>query len=37
MTHIMPTTLQAADWEMFLIRTGVIVTIVTFLVFFFIV
>jgi hypothetical protein len=30
MAHIMPTTLQATDWETFLVRTGVIVTIVTF-------
>jgi hypothetical protein len=37
MTHVMPTTLQATDWETFLVRTGAIVTIVTFLVVFFIV
>jgi hypothetical protein len=37
MTHVMPTTLQATDWEMFLVHTGVVVTIVTFLVVFFIV
>jgi hypothetical protein len=37
MTHVMPTTLQAIDWETFLVRTNVIVTIVTFLVVFFIV
>jgi hypothetical protein len=37
MTHVMPTTLQATDWETFLVRTGVIVTIFTFLVTFFIV
>jgi hypothetical protein len=37
MTHIMPTTLQATDWETFLVQTGVVVTIVTFLVVFFIV
>jgi hypothetical protein len=24
MTHIMPTTLQATDWETFLVRTGVV-------------
>jgi hypothetical protein len=30
MTHIVPTTLQATDWETFLVRTGVVVTIVTF-------
>jgi hypothetical protein len=35
MTHVVPTTLQATDWEMFLVRTGVIVTIITFLVVFF--
>jgi hypothetical protein len=34
-THVVPTTLQATDWETFLVRTGVIVTIVTFLVAFF--
>jgi hypothetical protein len=37
MTHGMPTTLQATDWETFLVRTGVIVTIVTFPVVLFIV
>jgi hypothetical protein len=37
MTHVMPTTLQATDWEAFLVCTGVIITIVTFLVVFFIV
>jgi hypothetical protein len=37
MAHVMPTTLQATDCETFLVRTGVIVTIVTFLVVFFIV
>jgi hypothetical protein len=37
MTHVMPTTLQATDWEMFLVRTGVVATIVTFLAVFFIV
>jgi hypothetical protein len=25
MTHILPTTLQATDWKMFLVRTGVII------------
>jgi hypothetical protein len=30
MTHVMPTTLQATDWETFLVRTGVVVAIVTF-------
>jgi hypothetical protein len=24
MTHVMPTTLQATDWETLLVRTGVI-------------
>jgi hypothetical protein len=37
MTHVMPTTLQATDWETFLVRTDVIVTIVTFLVVLFII
>jgi hypothetical protein len=30
MAHVMPTTLQATDWETFLVCTGVVVTIVTF-------
>jgi hypothetical protein len=25
MTHVMPTTLQATDWETFLVRTGIVV------------
>jgi hypothetical protein len=25
MTHVMPTTLQATDWETFLVCTGVII------------
>jgi hypothetical protein len=29
MAHVMPITLQATDWETFLVRTGVVVTIVT--------
>jgi hypothetical protein len=37
MTHVMPTTLQATDWETFLVCTSVVVTIATFLVVFFIV
>jgi hypothetical protein len=37
MTHVMPTTLQATDWEMFLVHTGVVVSIITFLVVLFIV
>jgi hypothetical protein len=24
MTHVMPTTLQATDWETFLVRTGIV-------------
>jgi hypothetical protein len=24
MTHVVPTTLQATDWETFLVRTGVV-------------
>jgi hypothetical protein len=35
MTLVMPTTLQATDWETFLVRNGVVATIVTFLVVFF--
>jgi hypothetical protein len=31
MTHVMPTTLQATDWETFLVRTSVVVTIVIFI------
>jgi hypothetical protein len=34
MTHVMPTTLQATNWEMFLVRTGVIVTTLIFLIVF---
>jgi hypothetical protein len=30
MTHVMPTTLQATDWERFLVCTGVIVTTFSF-------
>jgi hypothetical protein len=26
MTHVMPTTLQATDWETFLVCTGVIIS-----------
>jgi hypothetical protein len=37
MTHVMPTTLQATDWETFLGCTGIIVTPFTFLVTFLIV
>jgi hypothetical protein len=35
--HVMPTTLQATDWETFLVRTGVIVPIILFRVVFFII
>jgi hypothetical protein len=34
MTHIMPTTLQATDWETFLVRTGVIELFTIILIFF---
>jgi hypothetical protein len=37
MTHVMPTTLQATDWETFLVRTSIITTIITFLAVFFMV
>jgi hypothetical protein len=37
MTHIMPSTLQATDWETFLVRIGAVVTIITFLIVFFMV
>jgi hypothetical protein len=37
MTHVMPTTLQATDRETFLVRIGVVVTIITFRVVFFII
>jgi hypothetical protein len=37
MTHIMPTTLQATNRETFLVRIGIVITIVTFLIVFFIV
>jgi hypothetical protein len=30
MTHVMPTILQATDWEMFLVRTDVVVSITIF-------
>jgi hypothetical protein len=35
MTHVMPTTLQATDWETFLVRTGVIIPTIIFLKVFF--
>jgi hypothetical protein len=31
MTHVMPTTLQATDWEMFLVCTGVDIPITVFI------
>jgi hypothetical protein len=31
MTHIMPTTLHATDWETFLVRIGIIVPITIFI------
>jgi hypothetical protein len=31
-THVMPTTLQATDWETFLVHIGIIVTTFLFLV-----
>jgi hypothetical protein len=37
MTHVMPTTPQATDWETFLVRIGVVVPTIIFLIAFFIV
>jgi hypothetical protein len=37
MTHVMPTTLQATDWEMFLVRISVVVPTIIFLIALFIV
>jgi hypothetical protein len=37
MPHIMPTTLQATDWETFLVRIRVVVPSIVFLIAFFIV
>jgi hypothetical protein len=34
MTHVMPTTLQATDWETFLVRTGVVELLTIILIFF---
>jgi hypothetical protein len=31
MTHVMPTTLQATDWETFLVRTSVDIPITIFI------
>jgi hypothetical protein len=32
MTHVMPTTLQATDWETLLVRIGVVVPTMIFLI-----
>jgi hypothetical protein len=37
MMHVMPTTLQATDWETFLVCTDVVVPTIIFLIVFFIV
>jgi hypothetical protein len=37
MTHVMPTTLQATDWETFLVRISVVIPTIIFLIAFFIV
>jgi hypothetical protein len=37
MTHVMPTTLQATDWETLLVCTGVIVLLTIVLITFFII
>jgi hypothetical protein len=37
MTHVMPTTLQATDWETFLVRISVVVPTIIFLIAFFII
>jgi hypothetical protein len=37
MTHVMPTTLQATDWETFLVRTGVVELLTIILITFFII
>jgi hypothetical protein len=31
MTHVMPTTLQATDWETFLVRTSIDIPIIIFI------
>jgi hypothetical protein len=36
-THVMPTTLQATEWETFLVRTGIVVPTIIFLIVLFIV
>jgi hypothetical protein len=37
MTHVMPTTLQATNWETFLVRTGVVKLLTIILITFFII
>jgi hypothetical protein len=37
MTHVMPTTLHATDWETFLVRTSVVELLTTILITFFII
>jgi hypothetical protein len=37
MTHVKPTTLQATDWETFLVRTGVVELLTIILTLFFII
>jgi hypothetical protein len=37
MTHVMPTTLQATDWETFIVRTGVVDLLTIILITFFII
>jgi hypothetical protein len=32
MTHVMPTTLQATDWETFLVHIGIVVPTIIFLI-----
>jgi hypothetical protein len=37
MTHVMPSTLQATNWETFLVRTGVVELLTIILITFFII
>jgi hypothetical protein len=37
MTHVMPTTLQATDWETFLVRTGAVKLLFIILITFFLI
>jgi hypothetical protein len=37
MTHVLPTTLQATDWETFLVRTGIVELLTIVLITFFII